>query len=153
MRIFLVSLLLCFYSGLACADMMNQVDAGIFQLLRRDHLPTDIYFRLAHRDNRWVLERKEAGGQWKEMECDNECQIRNATADEINAYFPQQAKSGAEIACQQNNLHAICSVLPAENPKAKKYFLLDLGNGKRQAPLLRQLIRVAIISDDGIVAR
>jgi hypothetical protein len=106
---------------------INESDYGIYAVFhRRDYLPTGLFFRLSKNDDKWVMEGKAAGDDWKNTTCDNGCEYRTSFDIEVQIYFPTEWMANADIACIQNMAQAFCRITEKKDAAKIGHMLISL---------------------------
>lgn len=128
LSLFLFALILI--SPFAKAGEIIESDKGTYVLLGRDRAPTDMFYRLSKKGEKWVMDGKEPGGSWKSISCDKGCDYRKTTDGEIKTYFPADWMANADIVCIQNIAQAFCRYNPKGDLTKAGYVVIALVSGK-----------------------
>lgn len=144
-RIMHVRLLLLLVATILPAPMvsgaeLSDVDTGTYEMLRADGSPSGSLYRLSRSGNKWVVNGKLPGKDWKDISCDPGCEYRNSSKREIQSYFPPDWRENNEIACIQNVAQAFCRFTPVNDSSKRGYIFFALVTGKPIPVRTRRLI-------------
>lgn len=82
-KFFLLLIALVLISPFAKAGEITESDKGTYVLLGRDRAPTDMFYRLSKKGEKWVMDGKKPAGSWESISC----------AKAVITKQPQTAKS------------------------------------------------------------
>lgn len=120
---------LCSVSAIA-AEPLNNSDAGTYVVLDQGRNPTEMFYRLAQKDSKWIMDGKKPGGSWANISCDTGCEYRASTEAEVQAYFPPDWRANTDISCIQNIAQAFCRYSVKEDSTKRGYVVIALVTGR-----------------------
>jgi hypothetical protein len=137
-----ISVFIIFMSSFAVASEISEFDVAAYALIGKNGQPTNMQMRLSKSKGTWVMEGREAPGEWKSLSCDKGCEYRTSTKHEEDMYlaaFPKSMHEKFDIACIQNMASAFCRLTKKDDPEKGGYALIALVTGKPMPIQLQRL--------------
>ncbi len=118
------------FSPLLAAAELSGPDLGTFVVLDQKRAPIDMFYRLSKNHGKWVMEGREAGGNWTNISCDSGCEYRISSAAEIQSYFPPDWTQANRISCIQNMAQAFCRYAPIQEAGEAGHIVIAFVTGR-----------------------
>ena len=100
---------------------LDQEDAGTYAVVHKDGHVTDRIARLGFADGRWHMESRNPDGSWEDVTCEQECQLLESTAEQVQAIVDATPLAGTAMECVHDQAFAFCR---AGAGAARSYYML-----------------------------
>ena len=137
-----ISVFIILISSFTVASEISEFDVATYVMIGKNGQPTKMQIRLSQSKGTWVMEGREAPGEWKSISCDKGCEYRTLTKDEEDkclAAFPKSMLEKFDVACIQNMASAFCRFTKKDDPEKGGYVLIALVTGKPTPIQLQRL--------------
>ncbi len=129
-----------FLFGVAMAAYaIDATDEGVYVLLSPDQgHETKKMYRLGFKENGWTLESSQPDGTWSNVLCDDGCELKPSSREEVIRFNGIAETENASISCLNNSGFAFCRLAQSSGEPRYALVVLDGKNTRRILPLRRK---------------
>jgi hypothetical protein len=125
--------------GSSVAQALDQSDAGMYNVVRRDGTVANMTFMVAFIENRWSVLRQKPGNSWEDVTCEGDCVLRESKDSDLSRFFNAQDLSELALSCIHNKAFAFCRYDWKTAARPRGYVFVSL---IESSPLHIQVARV-----------
>lgn len=113
--------------------------AGTYVVLRSDGQSSDLVSYLSQQQGSWNIEQRNSDGSWKNVTCDDGCQLKDSSPAEMERFLPAAIRAKYDFQCVNNKAFAFCYYQLNDNPRQGGHALIGLVTAKPQPIWLKKL--------------